>query len=178
MKKALVVFSLVLVIAVSIVAGTLAMYTTTIDTLAQGSVVAKEFILLEDGSDTFTNDVKIAPAETQNWQFAVKNFDGAKITETKMKLDVTINLAAISGKNEIAPLTVTVKNSNGDTVAALDSTHKTVTFQDEFPIAAAGQSKSYTVAVNWPSNNAVDYSYAGANFGSAVTVSVTGTQVA
>ena len=51
MKKALVFLSLVMVVAVSIISGTLAMYTTTVDGLAEGSVVAKEFILLGNGMD-------------------------------------------------------------------------------------------------------------------------------
>lgn len=53
MKKTLVLLSLVLAIALSVLSGTLAVYTTTIADLADGNVVAKEFILLENGYDTF-----------------------------------------------------------------------------------------------------------------------------
>jgi len=61
MKKVLTLVALVLILSTSVIAGTLAMYTTTIDNIAEGSVVAKEFILLKDGTDTFTKDLKIAP---------------------------------------------------------------------------------------------------------------------
>ena len=84
MKKALLGFALVLLLTTSVIAGTLAMYTTSIDNLAEGSVVAKEFILTEGGTDTFTKNVKIAPNETVNWQFSVMNYNGSIISETAM----------------------------------------------------------------------------------------------
>ena len=58
MKKALTIVALVLILSTSVIAGTLAMYTTTIDNIAEGSVVAKEFILVEGGTDTFTKNLK------------------------------------------------------------------------------------------------------------------------
>lgn len=175
MKKMLVVFSLVLVIAVSVIAGTLAMYTTTIDDLASGSVVAKEFVLLENGTDTFTQNVKIAPTETVTYTFGVKNYNDSVVSETAMKLDVSIDVAAAANKSAIDPLVVTVKNEDG-TVVGTQTGVGTINFSDDFALAASGQSHTYTVTITWPSDNSVDYSYAGANFGTALNVSVTGTQ--
>lgn len=60
MKKTLVLLSLVLAIALSVLSGTLAVYTTTI-ALADGNVVAKEFILLENGYDTFKKNGNYSP---------------------------------------------------------------------------------------------------------------------
>lgn len=175
MKKVLVIFSLVLALTTSVIAGTLAMYTTRIDSLATGSVVAKEFVLLENGTDTFAQNVKIAPSETQTWQFSVKNYDGAKISETAMALAFKVDVAAAAGKTAIAPLTVTVKDESGNVVGTATGTG-TINFNDEFALQAQGQAKTYTVTVAWPSNDAVDINYAGANYGTAVGVSVTGTQ--
>lgn len=176
MKKTLVLIALVLVVSTSIIAGTLAMYTTTIDDLAQGSVVAKEFILTKGGTDTFAKNVKIAPGETVNWQFSVKNYNGSVISETAMKLDFNVNVIAAEGKNLITPLVITVKDSDGNTVGTATS-NGTINFNSNFNLSANGQEKTYTVFVNWPSNDAVDKNYAGSNFGSAVKVSVTGTQI-
>ncbi|HHW74463.1 MAG TPA: hypothetical protein GX744_04325, partial [Firmicutes bacterium] len=67
MKKALTITALVLLISLSLIAGTLAMYVVEIDDLAEGSVVAKEFILEEGVTNTFSDDVKIAPGETVEW---------------------------------------------------------------------------------------------------------------
>ena len=175
MKKALTIVALVLILSTSVIAGTLAMYTTTIDNIAEGSVVAKEFILLESGTDTFTKNVKIAPAETVDWQFSVKNYDGAVISETAMDLNFAVDVIAENGKSVIAPLEVTVKNSNGDSVGTVNSNGK-IEFAEELELSAIGQEKTYTVSVNWPSNNNSDISYAGADYGTAVKVSVTGTQ--
>lgn len=176
MKKVLIIAALVLIVSTSIIAGTLAMYTTTIDDLASGSVVAKEFVLLESGSDTFTENVKIAPSETVEWQFSVRNYNGSVVSETDMALDFEISVAAASGKSMINPLVVTVRDEE-DTVVGTHTGSGTITFSDTFELNTVGQEKTYTVFVEWPSNDAVDITYAGSNYGAAVTVSVTGTQV-
>lgn len=175
MKKGLMIIALALVLTTSVIAGTLAMYTTTIDNVAQGSVVAKEFVLLKGGTDTFTENIKIAPAETVDWQFSVKNYDGDIISETGMDLNFDVDVRAEDGKSVIAPLQVTVKNANGDVVGSVNSDGK-IQFSDEFALSPSGQEKVYTVSVNWPGNNNDDILYAGADYGTAVKVSVTGTQ--
>lgn len=174
MKKTLSIIALVLILSTSLIAGTLASYTTTIDNIAEGSVVAKEFILVEGGTDTFSNNIKIAPTETVNWQFSVKNYDDAVISETGMDLILAVDVLAENGKSVIAPLEVTVKNSNDHIVGALNSDGK-IEFTDEFALSANGQEKIYTVSVNWPSNDS-DINFAGAEYGTVVKVSVTGTQ--
>lgn len=187
MKKTLLLLSLVLVIAISIISGTLAMYTTTIDNLASGSVVAKEFILLEDGTDTFEYNVKIAPSETVTWQFAVKNNNGSLKSETAMDLLFTVDIGAAESKLAIAPLEIKVyevTETEGDVQKTLvgsfagNTTNNgtgSFTFENEFD-ADVAQSHTYSVEITWPSNDAIDINYAGGNFGTAVAVSVTGTQ--
>ena len=175
MKKVLLTIALVLVVSTSLIAGTLAMYTTKIDDLADGSVVAKEFVLTEGGTDSFVKDIKIAPGETVNWQFSVKNYDGSVVSETAMALAFDINAQATDGKSLVEPLTFTVKDGSGAVVGTATSSGL-IQFSDDFALAADGQEKTYTVSVNWPSNNDVDINYAGAGYGTSVAVSVTGTQ--
>ncbi|AET67703.1 hypothetical protein Desor_2095 [Desulfosporosinus orientis DSM 765] len=175
MKKILMIIALALVLSTSVIAGTLAMYTTTIDNVAQGNVVAKEFVLLKGGTDTFTENVKIAPAETVDWKFSVKNYDGDIVSETGMDLNFDVDVMAENGKSVIAPLEVTVKNSDGDVVGSVTSSGK-IQFNDEFALSTSGQEKVYTVSVKWPGNSDNDLLYAGADYGTAVKVSVTGTQ--
>ena len=176
MKKILTISALVLVLSASVIAGTLAMYTTTIDNLTEGSVTAKEFTLVKGGTDTFSKDVKISPSESTSWQFSVKNYDGSVVSETAMALNFSVDVEAENGKSAIAPLVVTVKNSNGDTVGTVNSSGDIV-FNDEFALSPDGQEKTYTVTVNWPGDSNTDINYAGANFGTDIKVSVTGTQV-
>lgn len=175
MKKLMITFAFALLLATSITAGTLAMYTTSIDNLAEGSVVAKEFVLKEGGTDTFIKNVKIAPGETTDWKFSVKNYEGSVVSETAMDLGFNIDVIAADGKQVIAPLEVTVKNSAGDIVGTATGSGKIV-FGDEFKLAADGQEKIYTVSVKWKSNDAVDINYAGKNYGTAIKVAVTGEQ--
>lgn len=175
MKKTLVIIALVLVLSTSIIAGTLAMYTTTIDNVAEGSVVAKEFVLVESGTDSFTDNVKIAPSETVDWQFSVQNYNGSVVSETAMALDFNVSVAAADGKTMIDPLVVTVKDQDGNTVGT-STGGGTIQFSDNFALDTNGQQKTYTVSITWPSNDSVDINYAGSNFGAAVNVSVTGTQ--
>lgn len=173
MKKTLVLLSLVLAIALSVLSGTLAVYTTTIADLADGNVVAKEFILLKNGNDTFEEDVKIAPTEKVEWTFSVKNYDGNIVSETAMDLTFTVKIAASTGKEAIAPLIVTIKK--GDTVVGAKTGTGSITFADEFALNEEGQAHTYTVIIYWPSDD-TDITYAGSGFGTAISVSVTGTQ--
>lgn len=174
MKKTLVLLSLVLAIALSVLSGTLAVYTTTIADLADGNVVAKEFILLKNGNDTFEEKVKIAPTETVEWTFSVKNYNGNIVSETAMDLAFTVDIAASTDKEAIAPLIVTIKK--GDTVVGTQTGTGSIEFADEFALKEVGQAHTYTVIINWPSDDTIDINYAGSGFGTTISVSVTGTQ--
>jgi len=175
MKKIFSIAAMALVVTTAIISGTLALYTTDIDQLAQGSTVAKEFILTEGGTDTFRENVKIAPTETQTWQFSVKNYEGNIVSETAMALDIEVAVTAAEGRKAIEPLVFSVMDSTGNVVGTVNGEGK-LELEDEFALQAQGQEKVYTVSVNWPSNSDVDINYAGAEYGTAVAISVTGTQ--
>ncbi len=186
MKKTLSIIALVLAITVSLIAGTMSYYYTEINDLAEGSVVAKEFILLESGSDNFEADVKIAPGEEIKWEFAVKNFNETAVSETAMDLKFTIDLAAMEDKVAIAPLQVRVQEAGEGGGLLIKNTVTgtgTISVSDHFDLQDEGQKKEYVVTVSWPletlgENGSInDADYAGAGYGSTITVSVTGTQV-
>ena len=71
-------------------------------------------MLVEGGTDTFATNVKVAPGETNTWQFSVRNYEGALVSETAMNLAFAVDVQATEGKAAIAPLTVTVTNEAGD----------------------------------------------------------------
>jgi len=175
MKKQIITLALTLLLATSVVAGTLAMYTTSIDNLSEGSVVAKEFILSKGGTDTFTQNVKLAPGESEEWQFSVRNYDGNVISETAMDLDFKIDVTSANGKKTITPLVVSVMSSDGEILGTV-AANGTIAFDDEFSLNDVGQEKTYTVSVVWPGNDNADINYAGSEYGTAVKVSVTGVQ--
>ena len=174
MKK-LPIFVLISIICLSLISGTFTLYTITLDNLAEGDVVAKEFILLEDGEDTFEQNVKIAPTETVEWAFAIKNYSGTIVSETAMDLDIRVDIGAAEGKNAIDPLKVSLVRED-DVVVGECTGVGTLEAEDEFALSDEGQSRTYKVVIEWPSNDEVDINYAGYGFGNALSVSVTGTQ--
>jgi hypothetical protein len=177
MKRTLLVAALVLAISTSIIAGTMAMYTITIDDLAQGSVVAKEFVLEPGQTNTFAEDVEIAPGERVEWEFSVKNYEGDVVSETAMDLDIAVDIDDAAGKDAIAPLEITIIDEDENVVGQETGTGS-IEFDDEFDLDEDGQEKTYKVLIEWPSDDEVDIDYAGADFGTSITVSVTGTQQA
>lgn len=176
MKKFIFVSLLLLLMASSIVAGSLAMYTTSIDGVASGSVLAKEFVFLEDGTDSFQQGVKIAPTETVRWQFGVKNFNNQVVTETDLYYKLAFHVSASAGKTAIAPLVVTVKDSSGNTLNSVTGTGDMIV-TGAFPLSAAGQEQFYTVEIYWPSNDSVDINYAGDSFGTTVGIDAVASQI-
>lgn len=175
MRKTALILVLLLVMASSVTAGTLAMYTTTIDDLAEGSVVAKEFVFTGEGTDSFAQGVKIAPTETVQWQFNVKNYSGHIITETDLYYKLTFNVHATAGKTAIAPLTVAVKDESGSVVGQATGVG-TFDVLGAFPLSATGQGKTYTVEVHWPSDDSIDIDYAGDAYGTTVNIDAIASQ--
>lgn len=175
MKKIVFLLTLVLIMLSSIVAGTLAMYTVSIDKLAEGSVVAKEFIFIGEGADTFQQGLKIAPSETTQWQFKVKNYDNNIVSETDMYYKLTFHVQAATDKKAIEPLKVTVKDTNGN---ELNSVTGVGTFDvlGSFPLAVNGQAQDYLVEIYWPDGGTSDIKYAGGNYGTMINVDAVASQ--
>lgn len=175
MKRLLLILALLLLITGTMLAGTLAYYTTTVD-LAAGSVTAKEFIFLGEGTDSFATDEKIAPSEKIEWPFKVKNYDGAAITETDLYYRLTLTVSASEGKEAIAPLVVSLKDSMGQIIGSVTGTG-TFDLYGEFLLSESGQHHDYTVEIYWPEDGDDDLSYAGSGFGNTIRVSALASQV-
>ena len=164
MKKTLLIVALVLAITTSIIAGTMAYYTITLDELVEGEVVAKEFILEGKNTSTHQESVKIAPGESQKWTFNIKNFEGDDVTETDM--DVTID---VTTPDTNAPLEISV-TLDGSEITSGDEISELFTANNP-------EIKKFTVTVEWPweTDGVDDIDFAGQNLGT-LSVSVTGTQ--
>lgn len=176
MKKLIFILVLVLTMATSVVAGTLAMYTASVDNLAEGSAVAKEFVFVGDGTDSFQQGIKIAPSETVKWQFKVKNYENHVITETDLYYKLTFNVSATSGKKAIQPLTVSVKDTDGKVLNTVTGVGK-FDVTGSFPLSETGQEKGYVVEINWPAGGSDDIQYAGSEYGTTVNVDALASQV-
>ena len=172
MKKVALTSLLLLVMAGSIVAGTLASYTISLD-VATGSVVAKEFIFIEEGTDSFKQGVKIAPSERVVWDFQIKNHDDDFVTETDMYYKVIFDVLATEDKEAIVPLSINVNNEP----VGLDNGEGTFEITGAFPLSPEGQKADFTVTIDWPEDGEDDIEFAGHDFGTTVKVSAIATQV-
>ena len=167
---------LVLAITTSLIAGTMAYYTVTLDNLVQGEVVAKEFIFVEkEGQQTLSFSDKMAPGETVEWPFTVQNHKDGLVTETDMYYRLTFVVGATDGKQAIAPLAVTV---NGQTVTLKDDGTGTFITDGNFLLQSPDnqQSDDHRIVLTWPHGDN-DSAYAGNNFGTTVTVNAVAQQV-
>lgn len=176
MKRIVTITLLVFAITASLIAGTLASYNLTLDNMASGSVVAKEFIFMKDGTDSFGHGVKIAPTETVIWNFAVRNYDSTTVTETDLYYRLTFTVGPTDGKQAIDPLVVTIKSADGTVLKSRVGTG-VIRIYDDFPLANEGQRHGYIVEIHWPSNPDIDIQYAGHNFGTKIDVSALASQV-
>lgn len=175
MKRVILLLFLSLIMVGSITAGTLASYTVTLDALAEGSVVAKEFIFLSEGTDTFQEGLKIAPGETARWQFKVKNYDKHVVSETDMYYKLTFKVFASPGKAAIEPLTVTVKDDEGNILNKVTGVG-TFDVLGSFLLAQTGQERNFLVEIAWPSGDK-DMKYAGKNYGTSIMVDAQASQL-
>lgn len=188
MKKILLVSALVLVIATSMVSGTLAAYQISLPEMSTGSVVAKKFVLVKGTPDTFDTNVKIAPSEKKEMTFSVMNNEPENASEVNMNVKATITLDDVSSTvKAIVPLTVivyqgtdttTVDKKVQATMGTLTSGKGTLTFNFDIPVSTT-TAQTFTVVVEWPDPVGTVYAaadYAGPTHGTSLKVSVVGTQ--
>ena len=171
MKKTLLISALVLTIASSLVAGTMATYTKTLEAM-EGEVTAKQFYI--GATETTFADVKLAPSEETTWDFSVINYQGEVATEVDMDLNIVVAVGgAIDGLN--------VALFEGDT--QLGSTvvkDGTIDFSiDKAFNKNVKEQRDFSVKVLWNNgqvSDAVDTANADAIAQSNIAVTVTGTQ--
>ena len=185
--------------AASMVAGTLALYQTQIDSVATGDVAAKTFVFkAEKGSYDWSTAVKIAPGEEFYVPVIFRNYEGSSQSEVDIQVavaapTVTVKVAGDASTKLVSYITATLVTTNdgvdvAPTAAELKLDKNT---NDSF---------TYYIAVKWPAGtaNASTSTKTGADsqtatdgnadkigtdnlaIGGVVTVSlnVTGTQVA
>lgn len=171
MKKVLLLSALVLTIVASMVSGTLAVYQRTL-TPYDNDVVAKDFVLVSEGTVNFDADVKIAPDEDVTMTFTVSNNDAGIRTEVPMDLTITVTF---SGALPIEPLTATITGGSSSFAVTGSLTDGVGDFDITDALGAtADETLTYEIAISWPDGGATDINYVDSI--TNVSVSVTGTQ--
>lgn len=148
MKKLLLTVALVLAVVTSLVAGTMAAYTQSLDTTS-GSITAKNFKLTDTMSTNFTQSLKIAPGGTYSYTVSIKN-DG----EVDATITMNAALANASGKTAIQGLVVSnvsgLSNIVGTVAADGKSVSLTTTGNTTSGVLKAGQTATVTFNLKWP----------------------------
>jgi|LSQX01.3.fsa_nt_gb hypothetical protein len=93
MKKIISLGSLVLLIATSMIAGTLAAYSTSLSPI-KDDFAAKSFSITANSPTVDDNlDIQIAPGETVDWDFLIRNYeDEALPTEVNMDVEMVLDI--------------------------------------------------------------------------------------
>ena len=151
MKKTFTLILLALIVATSLVTGTLAVYSVEAPEINSGNIIAKEFVFTALGSQDFATGVEIAPTETVQKTFTVSNFNGNVVTGTDMNVTITVEL-----QGEIVPLTLIVTGDQDVTIVN-NGTTSTISFTLS---ADQAVTKTFTVSVVWNST-ANDIQYMG-----------------
>ena len=110
-KKPLLFALLALAIVTSLTAGTLAVYTKSVE--LTGDVKVKRFAFdAKGGNATGEHAIRLAPTETETYSFEVTNFEGnSQAAEVPLEYTISVD---IDGADEMVGLTAILKK--GDTV--------------------------------------------------------------
>jgi len=151
MKKTLLILALILTIATSLVAGTLATYTKTLEPM-EGEVTAKQFYI--GATETAFADVKLAPSEEKTWNFSVINYQGDAATEVDMDLNIVVtvdgdidglNVALYEGDTQFGETVV----KNGTINVNIDKAfNKNVKEQRDFSVKVLWKNGQVTDAID------------------------------
>lgn len=178
-KKVIITAALILAIASSLVAGTLATYTKTLAPIT-GSASAKQFYI--GSNETFFPDIKLAPSEKTEWAFSVVNFNDSSnvVNEVDTDMSVTLNVAAKAGKAAIDGLHVSIYDSKNNQLGTTVIKNGQMTFniKKAFP-ANTKTTQSYKLVAEWKNSyvgDNVDTQNAENNNSTTIGVTVTGTQ--
>ncbi|MCE5187840.1 MAG: hypothetical protein LLF75_01445 [Eubacteriales bacterium] len=148
MKKLLLTVALVLAVVTSLVAGTMAAYTQTLDETSN-PITAKTFNLTDSMSANYKQDLKVAPGGTYSYTVTIEN-DG----EVDAIIKMNASLANATGKTAIQGLVVNgisgLSNISGTVASDGKSVALTTVGNSTSGVLKAGQSATITFNLKWP----------------------------
>ena len=93
MKRTLLILLLITAISTSLLAGTMAVYSSNVD-LKTGNITAKRFYIGVGNEDAF--NIKIAPGESQQYAFEITNLNkDGQPTEVDMNLSIAADFSSV-----------------------------------------------------------------------------------
>lgn len=154
MRRALVLTVLLLMIVTSLNAGTLAVYTSTID-LAVLPVSAKRFVLGVNHGSTGEFDLQIAPGDVVSYNFDVSNTDSeGRVSQVDMDLLVEADFSSVHEALPGIRIQLLQGGIDSQQVAECDSTGRLSYAQSVAFTASSAAEKQFTLAFNWADSQA------------------------
>ena len=155
MKRALVLTVLLLMIVTSLNAGTLAVYTSTVD-LAVLPVSAKRFALGIDQGSTGEFDLQIAPGDLVSYHFDVSNADSeGRVGQVDMDILLEADFSAVYEALPGIQVQLLLQGGSGSQqVAQCDSTGRLSYAQSAAFTASNAAEKQFTLAFSWADSQA------------------------
>ena len=155
MKRALILTVLLLMILTSLNAGTLAVYTSTID-LAILPVSAKRFALGVNQGSTSEFDLQIAPGDVVTYNFDVANTDSeGRVSEVDMDLLVEADFSSVYDALPGMEVQLLLQaGSNRQQVAECDSAGRLSYSQSMAFSASNPAERQYSLSFNWKDSEA------------------------
>lgn len=178
MKKMLITGALVLSIVSSMAAGTLAVYTKTLNPI-KGEVAAKQFYV--GANETFFPNIKLAPSEKSEWTFNVVNYDASNnVTEVDTDLTIRLDVSAKEGLQAINGLHVSIYDENNTQLGSTVVKDGQMTFDVEKAfLANSKDTQSFKLVADWKDGFAgdnIDTQNAVNKNTTSIGITVTGTQ--
>jgi hypothetical protein len=155
MKRALMLTVPLLMILTSLNAGTLAIYTSTID-LAVLPVSAKRFALGVNQGSTGEFDLQIAPGDVVSYNFDVSNTDSeGRVSQVDMDMLVEADFSTVYEALPGMRVKLLLQSgSNSQQVAECDSTGRLSYSQSMAFVASNPAERQFSLSFNWEDSEA------------------------
>lgn len=196
MKKTLFMCALGLTVATSMVAGTMAIYTHTTDTIGTQAMDAraKKFFIDANSVGTTPVNIMLAPGQSADWDFVVTNIDTEHanwVSETNTDMTITVSEGSV---NKWDDLKIQLVDKDGNEVLQNGTRNAdgqlTLKVENEFE-AFVGETNEYKLRFIWDDTTEgtksdaedTDLVYGAASKeelpnGTGLNVTITGTQSA
>lgn len=156
-KKRLLLVLLTLAIVTSLSAGTLAVYMTD-ETAYSGTVRVKKFAFTAAGDQSNASSIRLAPTESETYDFSVSNSDEDATAEVNMHYTITVSYA--NAKSVMPGLVATLYNASGKEVGT--ESDGVITFESTSDLAAdEARIDGYSVKLEWVNGDSTSQTAAG-----------------
>lgn len=173
MRKTLIITMLLLMIMTSLNAGTLAIYTSTVE-LKAVPITAKRFVLDVNRGSADEFDLWIAPGDTVSYYFNVSN-SGGEGRHSEVDMDLVIEADFTSVYHALPGIQIRLMQSDAQ-VGAADGSGRLSYSESKAFSASAPNEKMFSLVFSWPDSEAARQSVMSGRSILPLSIYIRGTQ--